>query len=165
MLERFLIKLLEALSTAWGWVLWGLMFIVNLIVGYKTMVSFVVLAVVLDAIWGIASSIKQHKFTLSELGRNSLGKLAVYGTAILLFILIDKLLGINNGLPTSVICVSIILVEIWSTSASMLICFPNMPFLKLLKIVLRGEIASKLNVSPAEVEDALESIKRNKSKK
>lgn len=138
------------------------MFVVNLVVGYEAMVSFVVLAVVIDAFWGIASSLKQHKFTLSELGRNSLGKLAVYGTSMLLFIIIDKLLGINNGLPTNVICVSIILVEVWSTSASMLICFPNMPFLQLMKRALTGEIASKLNVPPSEVEEVLKALKKKK---
>lgn len=162
MLENFLTKLIDVLSTSWGWLLGIIMFIVNLVVGYEAMVSFVVLAVAVDAFWGIASSLKQHKFTLSELGRNSLGKLAVYGTSMLLFIIIDKLLGINNGLPTNVICVSIILVEAWSTSASMLICFPNMPFLQLLKRALTGEIASKLNVPPSEVEDVLKALKKKK---
>lgn len=162
MVEHFLEKLFEALSTTWGWALCVFMFIVNFIVGYEMMISFVVAAVVLDAIWGIASSIKQHKFTLSELGRNSFGKLTVYATAILLFIFIDKLLGAQNNLPTSIICVSIILVEIWSTSASMLICFPNMPFLQLLKKALTGEIASKLNVSPSEVENTLEQLRKKR---
>lgn len=162
MLENFLTKLIDALSTSWGWLIGAIMLVVNLVVGYEAMVSFVVLAVVIDAFWGIASSLKQHKFTLSELGRNSLGKLAVYGTSMLLFIIIDKLLGINNGLPTNVICVSIILVEVWSTSASMLICFPNMPFLQLMKRALTGEIASKLNVPPSEVEEVLKALKKKK---
>jgi hypothetical protein len=162
MLENFLTKLIDALSTSWGWLIGAIMFVVNLVVGYEAMISFVVLAVVIDAFWGIASSLKQHKFTLSELGRNSLGKLAVYGTSMLLFIIIDKLLGINNGLPTNVICVSIILVEVWSTSASMLICFPNMPFLQLMKRALTGEIASKLNVPPSEVEEVLKALKKKK---
>ena len=162
MLENFLTKLIDALSTSWGWLIGAIMFVVNLVVGYEAMISFVVLAVVIDAFWGIASSLKQHKFTLSELGRNSLGKLAVYGTSMLLFIIIDKLLGINNGLPTNVICVSIILVEVWSTSASMLICFPNMPFLQLMKKALTGEIASKLNVPPSEVEEVLKALKKKK---
>ena len=79
---------------------------------------------------------------------------------ILLFILIDKLLGVGNGLSTSVICICIILVELWSTAASMLICFPNMPFLQLLKKALVGEIASKLNVKPEDVEVALDKMKK-----
>ena len=142
-LEHFMNKLSVVLSTAWGWV-----------------VGFTVVAVVMDAAWGIASSVKQGRFTKSELMRDSLSKLAVYGSVILLFILIDKLLGVGNGLSTSVICICIILVELWSTAASMLICFPNMPFLQLLKKALVGEIASKLNVKPEDVEAALDKMKK-----
>lgn len=157
-MEHFISKLIEALSTAWGWVLLFIMFIIDFLTGYKAMVSFVTLAVALDAGWGIASSLKQHKFTLSELARESFSKLAVYGTVILLFIFIDKTVGISNGLTTGIICAGIILVELWSTSASMLICFPNMPFLQLLKKALAGEIANKLGVPVGEVEKTLRSL-------
>lgn len=58
------------------------------------------------------------------------------------------------------ICIGIILVELWSTAASMLICFPRMPFLQLLKKALVGEIASKLRVKPEDVEIALEALRK-----
>lgn len=157
-MEHFITKLFEALSSIWGWFLLLIMFIIDFLTGYKAMVSFVTLAVALDAGWGIASSLKQQKFTLSELGRESFSKLAVYGTVILLFIFIDKTIGVSNGLTTGIICAGIILVELWSASASMLICFPNMPFLQLLKRALTGEIANKLSVPVNEVEKALEAI-------
>ena len=79
---------------------------------------------------------------------------------ILIFIFIDKLIGVSNGLTTSVICICIILVELFSTAASMLICFPNMPFLKLLKKALVGEIASKMNIKTEDVEKALEALNK-----
>ena len=44
----------------------------------------------------------------------------------------------------------------------MLICFPNMPFLKILKKALAGEIASKLNVCPEDVTEALETLHAKK---
>lgn len=159
-LEHFMNKLSTVLSTAWGWVVCVGLIVANFLAGYETMVGFTVAAVVMDAAWGIASSVKQGRFTKSELMRDSLSKLAVYGSVILLFILIDKLLGVGNGLSTSVICICIILVELWSTAASMLICFPNMPFLQLLKKALVGEIASKLNVKPEDVEAALDKMRR-----
>ena len=159
-LEHFFGKLTEALSTVWGWVLCLCLRAANFLTGYETMVGFTVAAVVMDAAWGIASSLKQGRFTKSELARDSLSKLAVYGSVILLFILIDKLLGVGGGLSTSVICVCVILVELWSTAASMIICFPHMPFLQLLKKALVGEIASKLNVKPEDVEKALDNMKR-----
>ena len=154
-LEHFLNKLTVVLSTVWGWLLAIFLVIANFLAGYETMVGFTVAAVLMDAAWGIASSLKQKRFTKSELARDSFSKLAVYGSVIVLFILIDKLIGASNGLTTSAICICIILVELWSTSASMLICF-----LKLLKKALVGEIASKLNVKTEDVENALQALKR-----
>ena len=159
-IEHFLNKLMVVLSTMWGWVMCLFLIIANFLAGYETMVGFTVFAVVMDAVWGIASSLKQKRFTKSELARDSFSKLAVYGSVILIFILIDKLLGVEHGLTTSVICIGIILVELWSTAASMLICFPRMPFLQLLKKALVGEIASKLRVKPEDVEIALEALRK-----
>lgn len=158
MIEHFLNKLLEVLSTTWGWLMFVGLVVMNFIVGYEKMVGFTVMAIVLDAVWGIAASLVQKRFALSELARDTIAKLAVYGTAVFVFILIDKLTGLSGGLTTSIICVGIILVEMWSMSASMLICFPHMPFLKIMKKALAGEIASKLNVKPEDVAEALETL-------
>lgn len=165
MIEHFLNKLLEALSTVWGWLLCAALLVTNFIVGYEKMVGFTVMAIVLDAVWGIAASLIQKRFALSELARDTIAKLAVYGTAVFAFILVDKLAGISGGLTTSVICIGIILVELWSMSASMLICFPNMPFLKILKRALAGEIASKLNVKPEDVTAALDTLHTKKNER
>lgn len=162
MIEHFLQKLFEVLSTVWGWLLCAVLLLMNFIVGYEKMVGFTAMAVVLDAIWGIAASLMQKRFALSGLARDTFAKLAVYGTAVFIFILIDKLVGVGSGLTTSVICIGIILVELWSTAGSMLICFPNMPFLKILKKALAGEIASKLNVRPEDVTEALETLHAKK---
>lgn len=164
-MEHFFNKLAEVLSTIWGWVLALVLMAANFLAGYETMVGFTACAVVMDAVWGIASSVKQKRFAKSELARDSFNKLAVYGSVILLFILIDKLLGVNNGLTTSVICICIILVELWSMAASMLICFPHMPFLQLLKKALVGEIASKLRVKTEDVECALETLSEERKTK
>ena len=142
----------------WGWLLCAALLVMNFIVGYEKMVGFTVMAIVLDAVWGIAASLVQKRFALSELARDTIAKLAVYGTAVFVFILIDKLTGLSGGLTTSIICIGIILVEMWSMSASMLICFPHMPFLNILKRALAGEIASKLNVKPEDVAEALENL-------
>lgn len=160
MIENFFERLGEILSTAWGWVLCLSMILFDYVTGYGTMVNIAVMAVVIDAVWGIASSVKQGCFALSELARNTLSKLAVYGCAVLCFIGIDKLLGSGGGLTTSIICACIVLVELWSASASMLICFPDMPFLQLLKKALIGEIARKLNIEPKDVESVLTTMKK-----
>lgn len=161
-LEHFLAKLQEILSTVWGWISFAVLFGVDCISGHGTAIGIALIAIIMDAIWGIASSIKQRKFARSELARDTLGKIAVYGCAILAFSCIDKLLGIHNGLTTNIICALIVLVEFWSTMGSMLICFPKMPFLRIVKFALIGEIANKLGVNEDDVKRALEDIDNKK---
>lgn len=83
-LEHFLNKLTVVFSTVWGWCLCLLLIIANFFAGYEIMVGFTVGAVVMDAFWGILSSLKQKRFTRSELARDSFSKLAVYGSVILI---------------------------------------------------------------------------------
>lgn len=155
-------KLMDILSTAWGWTAGLFILMANFFAGYEVSVTMTVIAIVLDGVWGIAAALKQRKFTLSELARDTVMKMSVYGTAIIVFIAIDKLLHIDGGLTLSLICTVIVLVEFWSMSASMLICFPNMPFLRLMRKALIGEIASKLGVAPDKVGEVLEGLKKVK---
>lgn len=146
-------KLLSILHTVQGWIVAGVLFVLDFIAGHELAVGLVVAVTLMDAIWGITVSIKRKKFALSELARLTVGKLAVYGCAMLAFIGLDKMIGMT--LTASVIGAAITLVELWSASASMLILFPNFLFLKLLRKALTGEIASKLGVEPEEVEKVL----------
>jgi hypothetical protein len=155
MWEKIVIKLYDALSTVWGWAVILSSLIIEFIGGHGTAVLMVLLAVVLDAVWGIVVAIRNGRFALSELGRDTIGKLAVYGTALVMFIAVDKLLLGDTTLTTSIVAALIILVEFWSASANMLICFPSMPFLKLMRKALKGEIARKLNINPDDVETVL----------
>ena len=143
-------KLLSILHTVQGWIVAGVLFVLDFIAGHELAVGLVVAVTLMDAIWGITVSIKRKKFALSELARLTVGKLAVYGCAMLAFIGLDKIVGMT--LTASIIGAAITLVELWSASASMLILFPNFLFLKLLRKALTGEIASKLGIEPEEVE-------------
>lgn len=157
-MDRYLIHFLETLkmilSTVWGWITGLAVLVVNIITDHKIAITLTVIVVVLDLAWGIAASVKQKKFTTSELMRDTVSKLAVYGTAILTFCFLDKMLGESVTLTTVVICSVIMLVELWSILANALIVYPNMPFLKLLKPALAGEIANKLRIKPEEVKKA-----------
>lgn len=152
-LEHIVDKLLCILHTVQGWVMAGLLFLLDFIAGHELAVGLVVFVTLMDAVWGITVSIKQKKFALSELARMTVGKLAVYGCAMLAFIGLDKMIGMT--LTASVIGAAITLVELWSASASMLILFPNFLFLKLMRRALTGEIAAKLGIEPWEVEKIL----------
>lgn len=146
-------KLQAILHTVQGWVVAFVLFAADYIAGHELAVGLVVAVTLMDAVWGITVSIKKKRFALSELARLTIGKLAVYGCAMLTFIGLDKMIGMV--LSASIIGAAICLVELWSASASMLILFPNFFFLKLFKKALTGEIASKLKISEEEVEEVL----------
>jgi hypothetical protein len=159
---HFITKLQGILSTVWGWLSLAVLFVIDCISGHGMAVGIALIAIVMDAAWGISASIKQGKFAKSQLARDTIGKIAVYGCAILSFSCIDKLLGIHSGLTTNIICSLIVLVEFWSTLGSMLICFPKLPFLKILKFALIGEVANKLGIKEDEVRRSLEDIDEKK---
>ena len=150
------------LSSIYGWITGILLIILNAIVDHKIAITFVVVVVTLDLFWGIAAARKMHRFATSELMRDTLGKLAVYGTAILTFCFIDKMLGDSVTLTTAVICSIITLVELWSSMGNALIVFPNIPFLRLIRGALVGEIANKLHVSEDEVKEAFNITNKKK---
>lgn len=147
-------KLGTILQTVQGWVLSAGIFLAEyFFADHATVVKAVLIATLLDAVWGISASIKQGKFTLSELMRQTVAKIAIYGSALAVFIQIDKVA--STDLCTTVVSIPILVCEVWSMAGSMLIVKADMPFLRLFKNVLKGEIANKLNVAPEDVEDIL----------
>lgn len=152
-MERVWDKLQHILHTIAGWFIGLILFLGDFIGGHELAVGLVVFVTLMDAVWGITVSIKKKRFALSELARLTIGKLAVYGCALLTFIGLDKIIGMT--LSASIISTAICLVELWSASASMLILFPNFFFLKLFKKALTGEIASKLKIPEEEVDAVL----------
>ena len=158
-------KLADIFSTFWGWFLAIFIGVGNFFAGHIGIINIVLFAVVIDAFWGIFVSVKQGKFVLSELARLSISKLLVYGCVLALFIAIDKMLGGSLVVTSTIVATLIVLVEAWSTLASMMIVYPNMAFLRLLRKVLKGEIASKLNVTEEEVDNYfVEKSKKNKKR-
>lgn len=152
-------KIGAAISSAYGKVLAIALCLCEYFAEHKFVVFLVVATTFMDAIWGISVSIKEKKFTLSELLRNTIGKLAVYGCALFVFVGLDKF--IDSTVTAKVIGGAICLVELWSSSASMLILFPDFPFLKLMYKSLTGEIASKLGIPEDEVMEVLHNKRKS----
>lgn len=151
------------LHTVQGWIAALVLLIADYIAGHEFAVGLVVAITIMDAVWGIAVSIKRGKFALSELARLTVAKFAVYGCAMLTFIGIDRI--IDADITTAAIATAITLVEFWSSCGSMLILYPNLPALRLLKKALIGEIASKLHIPEDEVEKVLAEFDKSKRKK
>ena len=149
-------KLQGILSTLYGWVIGLGLAVVDYFAGHAFIVYLVAAVTLMDAFFGIVVSIKQGRFALSELGRLTIDKFVVYGCALFVFVGLDRFAG--TTLTASIIGASIVLIEFWSSCASMTILYPQMPFLKLMRHVLLGEIASKLNIQPEEVDEYLNKV-------
>lgn len=149
------------LQTLQGWIITAGIFLAEyFFADHAIVVKAVLIAILLDAVWGITASIKQGKFALSELMRQTVAKIAIYGSALAALIQVDKVA--STTLCTTVVSIPILVCEIWSMAGSMLIVKPDMPFLRLFKHVLKGEIANKLGVTPEEVEEVLNPRKDEK---
>lgn len=148
----FFAKLHAILQTVYGWMCAAVLFFINIFEGYETAITTVVVCVALDTAWGIAAQVKQGRFALSALGREGMiSKWALYASVIIAFIHIERLTDMQSHISVIVVCTLIALVEVWSMSGSALIINPRMPFLRLFRRVLTGEIAHKMNIPENEV--------------
>jgi len=144
----FFYKLSDAMSTVWGWVLIAATTMFSIF--EPEWVSFVVvlIAVFFDLYWGIRAAKKQGKFVLSKSMRNTVNKIGIYSFALVGVFFVEKIVHENGSfLGVRVLAVYAAVCELWSMSASMLIVNPGMPFLKIFRKQLKGEIENKLGGS------------------
>lgn len=156
-MERFLTKLGDCLCTVWGWLLAIMLFLAEFFGGYALALHSVLIFVLLDLGWGIAVAVKCKKYTLSESARNTVTKVVSYYSSILIIILLEKMIGVDAPWGVTLVSVIIGLTELWSISGNMLIINPNIPFLKIIRPALIGEIARKLGRSEDEIKEILDS--------
>ena len=143
---RILAHVPIALQTALGWIAVLFTMLATFIAPEKTsflVVGFVIFA---DLFWGVAASIKLKKFFLSTALRDTVKKIGVYSFTLIGALAVEKIAH-AEGTFIAVRTVAIIasVSELWSMSASMLIIYPEMPFLRLFQKHLKGEIESKLS--------------------
>lgn len=160
-LTSCILKTGDALRFTGGWLTIAGVILADMFAGHVFLVNFIIVMTFIDAVWGTTVSIKKGRFALSELMRQTVGKMAVYACAIFGMAGIDYYIcsqtGLQMTLSTAIVGIVIALAEIWSSTASMLILFPHFPVLRLLQKALTGEIARKLGVSEDEVRKSFES--------
>lgn len=157
-------KLNDILSHGEGIAVWVASTIGALLSGYEGMIFLLLFVVVVDALWGIANAVKAGKFVLSDLMRNTVGKILSYCSVFLVIVGIEKVVGIDSGICSAIVVGVIALTEVWSICGHILIRFPNLLFFRLLKPALIGEIARKLNIEENEVDKILNSNGNNNTK-
>jgi len=153
MLTRFFDKLTLILRTIEGWLIAFSLIIADYFAGHSFVCFLVASVTLMDAVFGIWVSLRRGQFALSELARLTIDKVTVYGCAMFVFVGLDRFAG--TTLTASLVGAAIVLVEFWSSLASMIILYPHIPLLKLLRKAMTGEIASKLKISEDDVEEVL----------
>ena len=146
MVGKVFTNLGAAFSTPFGWVVAPLSAFATIIAPEKTSFIVVAGAILADLFWGVAAAIKLKKFILSKALRDTVKKIGIYSFAMLGAMAIESIAhaeGTFVAIRTIAVFASVC--EFWSMSASMLIVYPNMPFLKLLRGQLKGEIQSKVS--------------------
>ena len=151
------------------WLAGFFMFVFNALTGGRLIIYTVVLASVIDLGCGIAVSVRMHRFTLSELIRQTVEKMVVYGLGLVVFLVIDSLVaqgtGFDVALTSGVVGIVMTFAETWSFTAALLILFPNSVFLQFMQKALTGEIARKLNIEESEVAKILANARRKRDEK
>lgn len=162
-------KLTEILHFPITWIGGLGLFVMDALAGGRIIIYLVVIAAIIDLICGIAVARRKKEFTLSELMRQTVEKLVVYGLALLVFICVDAAIEqetrLQTDLTSGLVAIVIVLTEVWSFLASLLILFPNNPILQLMQKQLTGEIARKLGCEEAEVDKILRASRRKKRQK
>ncbi len=138
-------------STAYGKILLGLGAVYSFLAPELYAFTIVLVAIIIDAIFGIAVSKKYGRFALSRLGRVTLFKITSYMSALLMVFMVEKLAHDNGFIGIKIAAGCAVACEFWSFSASVLILWPKAAFFKILRHQLRDEIASKIGPVANEV--------------
>lgn len=148
-------KLIAILGTLYGWAISIIVGLLAYFAGLK--ILFIILAAILfaDLIFGIWSAKVQNKHLTSSKLRGTLIKGMVYGVIICLTYAVELSIGIGISIAYKVLFALASLVELYSVTANLLIIKPDMPFLKFFVGLVSGEIAQKLGITKAEVENTL----------
>lgn len=145
-------------QTIYGWILAVVSFIFNYFSTEGPAFTLVLVAVLLDALFGLMVAVKYDKFILSKLGRVTLFKLTSYFAPLVILFVAEKLTHDSGLILVKVAAGWAAACELWSMSAHILILWPDSPFFKLFRKQLKAEIAAKIG-------DPLDDIFKDEEKK
>lgn len=134
-------------SDLYGWLLALLCGVFTFFAPEQYTFAVVMVAVAMDAFFGVWASLMRGQFILSKLGRATLAKVASYSAALVLLFMVERLAHDGSFIGVRVAAAWAAACEFWSMSASVLIIWPNASFFKILRRHLRGEIEAKLGGS------------------
>lgn len=145
------------MASAYGWLLALMANTAAFFAPEKYSFLLVLVAVVMDALFGTWVSLRSGNFLLSKLGRVTSFKMLSYGASLMLVFMVEKLIHDDGFIGVKVAAAWAVACEFWSMSASILIIWPEAAFFRIMRRHLKGEIAAKLG---AEIDDILPEEKK-----
>jgi hypothetical protein len=149
---HIIMKIPAVFNNIFGWVLAFCTGFVAWLGNEGVSLLIVLMAIGWDLIWGVAVAVKQKKFVLSRLLRETMVKVFIYIGTLLIVLVCERSLNENWGVITRVVAVVAACIELFSSAGNILIIKPNFVFIRLFKKYLIGEIAEKLNIGTDEAE-------------
>lgn len=119
------------------------MFVINYLAPEKMAFIVVLVAVIIDAVFGVLVAIKLKKFILSSLGRRVFLKISAYFSALLLLYMVEEMVHDSGFIGVKLASAWAVACEFWSFSAHVLILSPNAIFFRVARVQLRGEMEKK----------------------
>ena len=157
--ERILDSIQKVFSNLFGWIIALFSAYIAWLGNDSGSFLLVLIAIVWDMAWGIASAVKRHDFVLSYLLRETFCKIIVYIGAMSIVLLAERMLGLTSGLTVKIIAVIATSVELFSSAGNILIIKPDFVFVRFFGKYLVGEIADKMKISHDEARQILENSK------
>lgn len=151
-LTHIIMKIPAVFNNIFGWVLAFCTGFVAWLGNEGISLLIVLVAIGWDLIWGVAVAVKQKKFVLSRLLRETMVKVFIYIGTLLIVLVCERSLNESWGVLTRIVAVIAACIELFSAAGNILIIKPNFAFVRLFKKYLIGEIAEKLNIGTDEAE-------------
>lgn len=149
-------KMIYVLSHVWGWVSLGFISIIAYFQPAYHIYWAIIAIIGIDAVMGVAVSIKKGSYALSYLGKETSWKVVFYTLLFMAIFIFEEALGsdINIGLYLAFSIAGAF--ELLSILANGTIIKPNFPLFKVLAKYIQGEIARKLGLPVEEIEKAIQ---------
>lgn len=150
-------------SSIESWVVSAILFVISFLGNGSTYILFITVAVLIDLVVGVVRSYRIQNIKLKSSGIfNAICKLLIYMSLIILFVLLDKIFGMDETYVfTRGISAIILTGEIWSIIANLAILHPDIKVFKLIKKFVESEIAEKTGIDKNEIQKELDENNNN----
>lgn len=121
--------------------------------GPKAMlIHWILIALGIDLFFGCWSSLKMKNFHISYALTSTAIKLVMYVALFVMPLILDKVIDLDVSALTVLVTVVLVSAEFFSALAHMLIIKPDLFGARLVRKILMGEVAKKMNMSCDELE-------------